>query len=76
MKLLRIKIKDTCYYGDNFTYEDIVIKKEDNDEFDDKIKTLISLVNNGDLCNYEEIENYVYDNFDIVECNSTITLEI
>lgn len=58
-ELVYIKIKDMCYYDDDFEYDAILVEK--CDDFEEKMKQLEELCKNYD--DFQQVEDFISDNF-------------
>ncbi len=58
--LVMIKIKDICYYDDDFQYEPFIVEKDD--EFEEKYNKLVEICKNYE--SFEEVEDFISENFE------------
>lgn len=69
--LVMIKIKDICYYDDDFEYDPFFVIKEK--DFENKYKQLETICKNYN--DFQEVEDFIHDNFKKVEVEK-YTIEI
>lgn len=58
-ELVYIKIKDICYYDDDFEYYPILVEK--CDDFEEKMKKLEEICKNYE--DFQQVEDFISDNF-------------
>lgn len=58
-KYVIIQLVDMCYYDDDFKYEPIIVKKDE--DFEKKYEGLVKVCKNYE--DFNEIEEYINDNF-------------
>lgn len=63
-----IQLKDMCYYDDDFEYEPFIVEKDEN--FEEKYNKLIKVCKNYN--DFQEVEDFIYDNFKIINFEKRI----
>lgn len=63
-----IQLKDICYYDDDFEYKPFIVEKDEN--FEEKYKELVKLCKNYN--DFQEVEDFIYDNFKIINFEKRI----
>lgn len=67
-KLMVIKLKDICYYGDDFEYPPFLVKDEPN--FEKKFQKLEYICKHYE--DFQEIEDFITENFEKIEFEERI----
>lgn len=67
-----IQLKDLCCYENDFEYEPFLVKA-DTPNFEEKYTELVEVCSNYD--NFQEIEDFISENFEVVNCEKR-TIEI
>lgn len=63
MEIIRIQLKDTCYYDDDFEYKPFYVIKDKH--FEKQYDKLLDLCN--DYENFQDIEDFIEENFTKIE---------
>lgn len=58
-----IQLKDICYYDNDFNYDPIIVKKEQ--DFEEKYNKFVKICKNYET--FQEIEDFIYENFIQIE---------
>jgi len=58
-ELVYIKIKDICYYGDDFEYPSFFVEKCDN--FEEKMKQFEEICKNYE--DFQQVKDFIEENF-------------
>lgn len=58
-KIVAIKLKDLCYYDDDFKYDTIYVEK--GKDFEEKYKEFVNICKNWE--DFEEVYEYIANNF-------------
>lgn len=61
--IVKIRLKDICYYEDNFEYNPIYVIK--NEKFEENINKLKEICENYD--SFQEIDDFIDDNFEKID---------
>lgn len=61
--IVKIRLKDICYYEDNFEYNSIYVIK--NEKFEENINKLKEICENYD--SFQEIDDFIDDNFEKID---------
>lgn len=63
MEIVRIQLKDTSYYDDDFQYDAFYVIKDKN--FESNYNALVKLC--GDYENFQDVEDFIYENFTTIK---------
>ena len=59
---IMIKLKDICYYDDNFEYEPFIVKKDK--DFEEKFKKFTKVCKNYEC--FDEVQDFIHENFETI----------
>ena len=68
MEIVRIQIKDSCYYDDNFEYKPFYVIKDKN--FEKQYEKLLDLCNNYE--NFQDVEDFINEHFTKLEIEERV----
>lgn len=67
-KYIMIKIKDICYYDNDFEFEPIIVKV--SEDFEEKYKQLLEISKTYE--DFEEINDFIEENFETLDYETRI----